>query len=183
MRFLDPGLDGLVMGVSLALIRTFRIQWWSRVARHSGVLALVGAALVLGAVWLCHFNYPDPDLPLSILFAFPALASGFGLLVASAVCEKGILRTRVPGASLLATLAFSLYLTHKSVAHATHKLLPVLTAEAGWPSFTIYILTCLTVAALLYTGVERPFLALRARQIQGRTAERVDNEGKLDPAI
>ncbi len=173
-------LDGLVVGVSLALVRTFRIQWWSRIARRSGTLALVGIAMVLGGLWLCDFNYPDPDLPLSILFAFPALACGFGLLVASAVCEKGFLRARVPGASLLAALAFSLYLTHKSVAHATHVLLPTLTAEAGWHSFMIYVLTCLASAALLYTGVERPFIALRARQ--GPRAA-TDREVKLDPAI
>lgn len=176
-------LDGLTMGVSLALLRVFRIQWWSRIARHSGLLGLAGIAMVLGGLWLCHFNYPDPDLPLSILFAFPALAGGFGLLVASAVCEKGVLRARIPGASLLANLAFSLYLTHKSVAHATHQLLPTLTAEAGWQSFTTYVLACLAVAALLYTCVERPFIALRARQVSEKAANRVNCEVKLDPAI
>ena len=176
-------LDGLVMGVGLALLRTFRIRWWSRIASHSAVLALSGAAIVLGALWLCDFNYPAPDLPLSLLFAFPALACGFGLLVASAVCETGILRPRVPGASLLATLAFSLYLTHKSVAHATHLLLPALTAEAGWQAFTIYALTCLATAALLYVGVERPFIALRARQGPRSATDRVKTEVNLDPAI
>ena len=176
-------LDGLIMGVGLALVRSFRIPWWSRIARHSGMLALGGVGTVLGGLWLCDFNYPDPELPLSILFAFPALACGFGLLVASAVCETGLLRTRIPGASLLAALAFSLYLTHKSVAHATHHLLPVLTAEAGWQSFTIYVLTCLVMATLLYVGVERPFIAFRARQNPRRVTAQVGNEAKLDPAL
>lgn len=176
-------LDGLIMGVSLALIRTFRTPWWSWIARHSGMLALVGLAVVLGGLWLCDFNYPAPDLPLSILFAFPALACGFGLLVASAGCERGVLRARVPGASLLAAVAFSLYLTHKSVAHATHHLLPGLTAEAGWQSFTIYILACLATAALLYVGVERPCLALRARQGARMAPGRIERERKLDPAL
>ena len=176
-------LDGLVAGVSLAVVRTFKVRWWVQLTKHSGLLAVFGSALVLGALWLCSFDYPNPELPLSILFAFPALACGFGLLVASAVCEKGLLRTRVPGASTLAALAYSLYLTHKSVAHATHSVLPVLTAQAGWQSSAIYAVTCLCVASLLYFAIERPFIALRVRRSLERAAARVDREVRLDPAI
>jgi peptidoglycan/LPS O-acetylase OafA/YrhL len=176
-------LDGLVVGVTLAIIRTFRAQWWSRITRHGSLLALFGLASVFGALWLCVFDYPDPDLPASILFAFPALAFGFGLLVASAVCEKGPFSRRVPGASTLAVLAFSLYLTHKSVAHATHHLLPVLTAQAGWQSLLTYALTCFGVASLLYLGIERPFLELRARRVCKKATARIDREIRLDPAI
>ena len=38
-------------------------------------------------------------------------------------------------------------------------------------------------AALLYTGVERPFIALRARQGLRTATDRADREAKLDPAI
>jgi peptidoglycan/LPS O-acetylase OafA/YrhL len=176
-------LDGLVVGVSLAVVRTFKLSWWSRLARHGVLLAFLGSACVLGALWLCGFNFPDPELPLSILFAFPALACGFGLLVASAVCENGFLRIRVPGASALAALAFSLYLTHKSVAHATHRLLPVLTAKAGWESSAIYAVTCLGVASLLYFAIERPFIALRGGRSLKQAASKVHSEISLDPAI
>lgn len=176
-------LDGLVMGVTLALIRTFKPHWWPRVTRHSNLLAVFGLAFVIGGLWLCGFNYPNPDLPASILFAFPALAFGFGLLVASAVCEKGAWRRRVPGASTLAALAYSLYLTHKPVAHATHHLLPVFTAEANWWSFAIYALSCIGVASLLYIGVERPFLRLRARRAARNSALQADREVFLNPAI
>lgn len=176
-------LDGLVVGVSLAAVRTFKLHWWSRLTRHGGLLALLGSACVLGALWLCAFEFPDPSLPLSILFTFPALSCGFGLLVASAVCERGVLRTRVPGASTLATLAFSLYLTHKSVAHAVHRLLPVLTAHTGWKSSAIYAVACLGVASLLYLTVERPFIALRVRRGLRQAACEVEGEGRLDPAI
>lgn len=176
-------LDGLVVGVSLAVVRTFKVHWWSRLTRHGWLLALLGSACVLGALWLCDFEFPDPGLPLSILFTFPALSCGFGLLVASAVSERGFLRTRVPGASTLATLAFSLYLTHKSVAHAVHRLLPILTAHTGWKSSAIYAVACLGVASLLYLGVERPFIALRVRRGLRQAAFEVESEVRLDPAI
>ncbi|MDQ2834313.1 MAG: acyltransferase [Acidobacteriota bacterium] len=176
-------LDGLVMGVSLAAVRTFKVHWWSRLTRNGGLLALFGFACVLGALWLCAFDYPAPELPLSILFAFPALACGFGLLVASAVSENGFLAIRVPGASALAALAFSLYLTHKSVAHAAHLLFSVLTARAGWKSSAIYAVMCLGFASLLYFAIERPFIALRVRRSLRHTASGVKSEVRLDPAI
>lgn len=176
-------LDGLVMGVSLAVVRTFRVHWWSRFTRHGGLLALCGSACVVGALWLCGFDYPAPDLPFSILFAFPALSWGFGLLVASAVSDKGFLTARIPGASTLAALAFSLYLTHKSVAHAVHVLMPVLTARTGWMSSGLYAVACLGVASLLYLGIERPFIALRVRRSSRHAISRTECEVRLDPAI
>ena len=176
-------LDGLVVGVSLAVVRTFRRHWWSRFTKHGPTLSLLGLACVLGALWLCGFDYPAPNLPLSILFAFPALACGFGLLVASAVSRDGFLTKRVPGAGTFAALAFSLYLTHKSVAHAVHLLLPVLTARAGWISSGIYAAACLGVASLLYLGIERPFIALRVRRSSSRLASQTERETQFDPAI
>lgn len=176
-------LDGLAIGVSLAILRSFRPSWWSRIARHGNLLFVGGAATVVGALRLCNFDYPSPDLPASILFAFPALAIGFGLLVASAVCERSMLKRRVPGAAPLAALAYSLYLTHKSVAHATHQMLPVWTAQADWRAICIYSVACLGIASLLYFGVERPFLCLRLRRAARQKADVIEREVRLDPAI
>jgi peptidoglycan/LPS O-acetylase OafA/YrhL len=176
-------LDGLVVGVGLALMQTFRTGWWSRVTRHGALLVLGGVGAVMGALWMCGFEYPSPELPLSILFAFPALACGFGLLVASAASGQGWMGRRVPGTGALAALAYSLYLTHKPVAHATHVLLPRATAHAGWQACGIYTVACVGVAAGLYFAVERPFLALRVRRSERRTAAGVDGEVRLDPAI
>lgn len=176
-------LDGLAIGVSLAIVRTFRPLWWSRIARHGNLLLVCGVATIAGALWLCNFDYPSPDLPASILFAFPALAIGFGLMVASAVCDGSLLKKRVPGAAPLAVLAYSLYLTHKSVAHVTHQLLPVLTAQADWRSVCIYFVACLGVATLLYFAVERPFLRLRSRRSARQKSALVESEVRLDPAI
>jgi peptidoglycan/LPS O-acetylase OafA/YrhL len=176
-------LDGLAIGVGLAILRTFRPSWWSCIARHGNFLLVCGAATVVGALRLCNFDYPSPHLPASILFAFPALAIGFGLMVASAVCDRGMLKRRIPGAAPLATLAYSLYLTHKSVAHATHQLLPVWTAQADWRAVCIYAVACFSVASLLYFAVERPFLRLRFRRSARQKATLAEREVRLDPAI
>jgi peptidoglycan/LPS O-acetylase OafA/YrhL len=176
-------LDGLAIGVSLAIVRTFRPSWWSRIARHGNLLLVCGVATIAGALWLCNFDYPSPDLPASVLFAFPVLAIGFGLMAASAVCDGSLLKRRVPGAAPLAVLAYSLYLTHKSVAHATHQMLPILTAQADWRSVCIYFVACLSVAMLLYFAVERPFLRLRATRSARQKSALIEREVRLDPAI
>jgi peptidoglycan/LPS O-acetylase OafA/YrhL len=176
-------LDGLAIGVSLAILRSFRPSWWSRIARHGNLLLVSGVAIVAGALRLCNFDYPSTDLPASILVAFPVLAIGFGLLVTSAVCERSMLKRRVPGAAPLAALAYSLYLTHKSVAHATHQMLPVWTAQADWRAVCIYSVACLGAASLLYFGVERPFLRLRLRRAVRQKADVIEREVRLDPAI
>lgn len=174
-------LDGLLAGVALATMRIFRPGWFDRLARQANLLCLAGVAIVLLALAMCGFDYISPELPASVLFAFPALALGFGLLTASAVCNSSILGRRVPGAATIATLAFSLYLTHKSVAHATHGLLPRLTSEADWRSLAIYLTACVGVATLLYFGVERPFIRLRTRG--AASARQMDAEAQLDPGI
>ena len=176
-------LDGLATGVGLALIRTFRPHWWAKVAFHGNVLLACGLGTVVAALRLSGFDFPDPALPASVLFGFPVLALGFGLLVASAICDRSLLKVRVPGAATLAVLAYSLYLSHKSVAHAVHRLLPSLTTNANWQAAGIYTISCLAVATLLYFGIERPFLLLRMRRLERQTALLVEREVRFDPAL
>lgn len=176
-------LDGLAIGVSLAILRSFRPSWWSRIARYGNLLLICGVATVVGALRLCNFDYPSTDLPASLLFTFPALAIGFGLMVASAVSDQSVLKMRIPGAAPLAALAYSLYLTHKSVAHVTHQMLPVWTAHADWRAVCIYAVACSSVASLLYFAVERPFLRLRFRRSARHKSSLAEREVRLDPAI
>lgn len=65
----------------------------------------------------------------------------------------------MPGASTLATLALSLYLTHRQVYYALDAALgasPVL-------AFCVYNGAAVLAAAALYRLVERPALRLRTR--------------------
>jgi peptidoglycan/LPS O-acetylase OafA/YrhL len=83
---------------------------------------------------------------------------------------------------LLATLAFSLYLTHKEVAHLDRSYLPSLTASPDWKTVVVYAVTCLVAAGVLYGVVERPFMVLRDR-FERRAPERVDAEMLREPAL
>lgn len=157
-------LDGLLIGVSLALIKTFRPHWWIALADR-GHAAMMGSVVLVGtAIWLFQdrFTSATGASAWGTVIGFPILSVGFGLLLLSSVSQNGLLsRYRIPGAELIATLAFSLYLTHKEVVHLDRLFLPLLTDEPGFTSLCLYAATCLTAAVLLYVCIERPFMRLR----------------------
>lgn len=164
-------LDGLLVGVSLALVKTFRPHWWAALAARGHAATLGGTIFVATAIWLFRdrFSSVTGVAAWGTVIGFPILSIGFGLLLLSSVSRNGLLnRFRIPGAELVATLAFSLYLTHKEAVHLDRLLLPSLTAEPGFGSLCLYAATCLAVAATLYVCVERPFMLLRDRLSVGK---------------
>lgn len=151
-------LDGLLVGVTLAAIKTFRPLWWQRATAHGYRLMFTGMALCALAMWLFRDR-----LSLSAgVFGFPLLAIGLGLLLLSFVSPTSLL-SRVRGFGFVATLAYSLYLTHKEIAHLVRVLVPRLVEAGGWLALLVYLAPCFAVATLLYLLIERPFLKLREK--------------------
>jgi peptidoglycan/LPS O-acetylase OafA/YrhL len=176
-------LDGLLAGVTLACIRTFRPRWWLRFAARGNTLTLLGLLVSAAAILSFHAAYVNSDDTTGVLFGFPTLAIGFTLLVAAALAENGPMHRRIPGAKPLATLAFSLYLSHKGVAHIDHVLFPTLTQDPTWRAALLYAATCLAFATLLYLCVERPFLLLRDHILTPTRTPDPALEARLDPAL
>lgn len=179
-------LDGLLAGVSLALLRTFRPRYWTVLARHGHSLATAGMGLVVAATWCMatRFSSVTGKAVVGDLLGYPLLGTGFALLTASALSSNGLLaRVRVPGARLLATVAFSLYLTHKEAVHLLLRSLPDAPDESYW-MLPVYFAACFVVAGVLYVAVERPFLRLReARARRNVTTPAVDLQARVDPAL
>lgn len=149
-------LDGLLAGVLLAALKTFRLKWWIRAQGHAQTamwlgLAVTGAALVL-------FRDRGGLLPNAI--GWPLLSAGLGLLVFAAAGQcSAIGRWRVPGAGWIAGISYSLYLSHKIAYH----LVQVALGERlhGVAIFLVYAAAALLLGSALHLGVERPFLRLR----------------------
>ena len=160
-------LDGLLAGVTLALVKTFRPLWWNALARRGHTLLCVGLGLIGVAIWLFNDRWQSVTGASAVgtVIGFPILSLGLGLLVASALSTNGLLsRFKVPGAKLIATLAYSLYLTHKELIHLVDLCFPVIARAGILPWLGMYAVCCLAVAWLLYLCVERPFLILRDRR-------------------
>lgn len=159
-------LDGLLAGVSLALFRTLRPVKWSWVARRGHSLLAAGICLVAAAVYLTkdRFESVTGVSAFGVAIGFPVLALGLGLVVASSVSTNGWLRVKIPGTRLIATLAYSLYLTHKELIHLVDLWFPSIAQGALYSWLAVYAVVCLVVATILYLCVELPFLLLRDRR-------------------
>ncbi|HEY1528544.1 MAG TPA: acyltransferase [Candidatus Angelobacter sp.] len=151
-------LDGLLVGVTLAIIKTFRPAWWQRAMSHGYLLLLVGLALCAWAMWL--FN--DRLSFSASVMGFPLLAVGLGLLIASSIAPSSPL-SKVRGFGLIAALAYSTYLTHKEIIHQVRVHLPRLVESRGWFALFAYFAFSFLAAFALYLAIERPFLRLRER--------------------
>jgi len=158
-------LDGLLVGVTLAVIKTFRPLWWQRALSHGYATLTSGLCLCGWAMWL----FRDRLSFQGAVAGFPLLALGLGLLLVSCVSPSSPL-SRVRGFGVIATLAYSLYLTHKEILHLVHEHLPRLVEDGGWLALLIYFASSFIVAAILYVVVERPFLRLRERLSSRKTA-------------
>jgi peptidoglycan/LPS O-acetylase OafA/YrhL len=173
-------MDGLLAGLTLALIQRFRPQWWSIAVRRGHSTLVAGSVLVALALSLFKDRFKSQTGPAAwgTFIGFPLISLGLALVVASALSENGLLRRKLFGAKFIATLAFSLYLTHKFAANLARTYLPMLTADRDARTFITYAITCFTVAAALHYLIERPFLALR-----DHTPRPIQAKLQQDPAL
>lgn len=157
-------LDGLLVGVVLAVIKTFRPAWWQRALSHGHAITLAGLGISAFALWL----FSDRFGFAANVFGFPLLALGFGLLLVASVSPVSLL-SKMRGFGFIATLAYSMYLTHKEMIHLDQKYLSRYIGSNDWIALLVYFATSFLAATALYLAVERPFLKLREK-ISARTA-------------
>jgi len=165
-------LDGLLAGISLALIKNFRPLWWTEITKWGNTLLFAGLSLTGTALYLFKDRWTSVTgaSAYGTIVGFPLLALGLGMITASALSSNGILsRIKVPGAKLLATLAYSLYLTHKELIHLVDQLFPTLSQGNRYQWLGVFATLSIVVSSILYLCVERPFLILRNKgQISSR---------------
>ncbi len=152
-------LDGLLMGVVLAVIKTFRPLWWQKLMTYGYAMLACGIACCSAAIWLFRDRFSSS----ATIFGFPLLSLGLALIVAASI-SPGCVLSRIRGFALPATLAYSLYLTHKEIGHLDSVyLLRFLNAGPSWINLAIFFATSFLAAGILYFLVERPLLKLREK--------------------
>ena len=159
-------LDGLLTGVSLAAMKVFRPQWWSRLRPCANIAMLLGVA---GVVLAFTLTAQRVGL-LANSIGLPVLSIALGLLVfAAAERDNWIGRRQVPGAGWIAAISYSLYLSHKLAMHAVGVAIDG--RIHGITAFAMYALAILAAGAVLHYAVERPGLHLRGRLLMARSAD------------
>jgi len=163
-------LDGLVFGVVLAVARHFKPELCNRYAPPRVALPL-GLAFVASAIVLFSLRGPLEGTNLFLVFqaqlgavaGFPLISIGIALIFCAMLdLEPFLRRLPFPGAAAVATLSYSLYLTHKSVFHVDRLVFGEEALKGGF-GFAVYLATSFAVATVLWFCVERTFLLVRDR--------------------
>jgi peptidoglycan/LPS O-acetylase OafA/YrhL len=164
-------LDGLLAGISIAVVEIFRPGWWRKITCRPNLLLALGG-LGVGAAILWFGSQISRLYP--TIFAFPLLSLSIAALVAGACDSRSIAgRYKVPGAKTLAAGAYSLYLSHKI---AFHLAAPSGDDAPDWSHLGLAFGLAFTFGAVLYGCVERPFLRLRDR-LTRRPREPIARDG------
>ena len=140
-------------------------------------LWLPGLAAIVGGLLL-----GEGDLTIATcVWQFPLIAFGMATLLVCVVSPRLPFRSlEVPGAAFLASIVYSVYLSHKLAIHGAL----LLCARSALPLTSLWALLLVEVliygaGALLFFAVERPFLTLRERLFTRPPSTRAANSKTL----
>lgn len=155
-------LDGLLVGVSIAGIYVFKPNLWNKLSKYGNQFILLSLCVLTSAYFLCE----DQQTFHASILGFPLIALGFGLMVLGAISPTSFLyKWNSKTTTFIATLSYSIYLTHKGIIHTTNKSLESFEIDSNL-MMIICIITCIFGAHLLNFIIEKPFMKLRNKIIK-----------------
>ena len=152
-------LDGLIIGVLIAAIFSFKPEIRSKIEAYGNRLLALSFLVLAAAYFVC-----DNEQSFSAsIFGFPLVSVGYGLMVLGAISRDSILYNLKSGVThKIADLSFAIYLSHKIVLHLCQEHSVYFKAEKdSWQMFAICVLASVTAAYLLNILIEKPFLKIR----------------------
>ncbi len=155
-------LDPLVFGVVLAAIEKFRPNWWERFMDSARWLWLPGLAAIVYGLYL---GEGETLTIATCVWQFPLIAVGMAALLVCAVSPRlPFRRVEIPGAAFFASIAYSVYLSHKLIIHAIIQFCSAHNIALTSVSALLLVEICIYGAGfILFLSIERPFLQLRHR--------------------
>jgi peptidoglycan/LPS O-acetylase OafA/YrhL len=162
-------LDGLLAGICIAGVFQFRPQWKERITKYGNLFLILSLILLTVA----YFMFIDSSSFITSVFGFPLVSVAFGAMVIAALSPSCFLyraSARITG--IIATLSYSIYLSHKGVVNVTQDW------AAQWGiardsnrMMLICALSTILVALLMRYIVEKPFMKLRDRLLERNREE------------
>ncbi|SMG46868.1 Peptidoglycan/LPS O-acetylase OafA/YrhL, contains acyltransferase and SGNH-hydrolase domains [Marivirga sericea] len=158
-------MDGLLVGISVAAIFTFKPKIKQLLINKGNYFLLLGIVLFLLAFQinenLISYN--------NAVYGFPLISIAYGSMVIAAlspVCFLYKLKSKIT--FFIATLSYSIYLTHKLIFHIIKS--EIINHELDLDpnlTFGICMFTAVIIGLLLHLTIERSFLKLRERILDG----------------
>jgi peptidoglycan/LPS O-acetylase OafA/YrhL len=169
-------LDGLLAGVGIAALFQFKPKIKYRITGYGNTLFIISGLILVAASFL---SSGEPSFNASV-FGFPFVSILYGVLVLAALSPSGILyKFHSSITKNIATLSYSIYLTHKALIHLTQELVPKYGIDADSnTSFVLCILVSLLGGWILHQVVERPFMKLRDKMLK---KEQVSSNSLVNP--
>jgi peptidoglycan/LPS O-acetylase OafA/YrhL len=89
------------------------------------------------------------------------------LLVCAVSPQLPLSRVAIPGTAFLATVAYSIYLSHKLSIHWIEDLCTARSINtASVPAYLLVMAAILILGSALFFAIERPFLGIREKRHQ-----------------
>lgn len=147
-------LDGLTTGIAIAYFYEYSSHFKNLINSNGNLLFLIGLITVGFSFWMCSNQISQS----ASIIGFTVVSIGFGLIVMSAISKscflyhsKSILSTQ------LASLSFSIYLTHKGIIHITQITLEKLNLDnKGQIVLLICFVNCIIISFFIKYLVEKP---------------------------
>lgn len=152
-------LDGLLIGVAIAGLVHFRPVFWERISGFGNHFILLSMLVLTGAWFLCS----DQHSFSATILGFPLVSLGYGLLVMGAISPNSFLyRWQSKSITLIATLSYAIYLTHKGIIHVIQLAFKNFDLDTNTNlMLVVCAIACLFGALALNLAVEKPFMRWR----------------------
>jgi peptidoglycan/LPS O-acetylase OafA/YrhL len=152
-------LDGLLVGVSIAGIYQFLPALWQRIAKYGNWLILLGVIILALCFQFCSKLYEYN----TSIYGYTFISIGYGFMVAGALSPSSFLfRWKSNFTTLIATLSYGMYLSHKGIIHMTQVIFGDWGIDKN-SSLMLLICVLLSIAAawILHLVIEKPFMKWR----------------------
>lgn len=154
-------LDPLLVGIGVSALYHYRPAFSHKIAKAANRLLLLGILVLVAAFYL---NKREDSFA-AVVFGYPVIAIGYGIVVMAAVNPACILYKYRSGLTeKIAGLSYSLYLSHKGLMPLTQRLLAPYGFDAN-SNVTMLITFVVVVlgAIFLHVLIEKPFMRMRDR--------------------
>lgn len=160
-------LDGLLVGVAIALLFSFRPKTRDSLMKKGNYLFGLGIIILTATYFICQDQFSFHTAVLS----YPLVSIGYGFLVIAALSSNCFInKFNFKIFSFLATISYSVYLTHKQLNHIVQNLLSDHDINKNW-SLLICFLVSIIGGLILHMTIEKPFLILRDRLLKRTPVE------------
>lgn len=156
-------LDGLLVGLSVALLQLRLPNLWLRFANRKSWTAMAGLfSLTLAIVLFLNRRSLE-----ATVFGYPLAALGFGFWLTSAIHLSHAWQSArlTAGISRLALVSYSFYLVHKQMIHLVRGTSQEWLAPNSYGEAAVALIVSYLAAEVMYRLIEMPFLRLRDRYL------------------